>query len=143
MTSPAPTLRLARSGDETLLDRVAAGVFDHPVDPELWRRFLSDPRHHIVVALEGNLIVGMATGVDYIHPDKPAELFVNEVGVASGRRGQGIGRRLLEALLDHGRSLGCREAWVLADPDNAAAARLYRGANGHPSGATMYSFPIA
>lgn len=126
-------IRLLESGDSGILAGVADGVFDEPVDPALAAEFLADPRHHIVVALDDGVVVGMATGVDYVHPDKPPELWVNEVGVADSHRERGIGRQLLEALLEHGRSLGCAEAWVLAEPDNVAAERLYHRAGGSAS----------
>jgi hypothetical protein len=61
-----------RPGDETVLDRVAPGVFDDPIDADGTRRFLADERHHIAVALEGALVVGFASGVHYFHPDKPS-----------------------------------------------------------------------
>jgi hypothetical protein len=68
--------------DEQVLRHVAAGVFDHDVDPALASEFLRDPRHHLVVAIEDGSVVGFASGVHYVHPDKPAELWINEVGVA-------------------------------------------------------------
>jgi GNAT superfamily N-acetyltransferase len=124
------TVRVVGRGDAVVLDRVAPGVFDHDVDPRWTAEFLADPRHHLAVALDAETVVGMASAVHYVHPDKPPQLFVNEVGVAPSHQGQGIGRRLMEALLDHARALGCREAWVLTDYDNAAARRLYAAAGG-------------
>jgi GNAT superfamily N-acetyltransferase len=53
--------------------------------------------------------------VHYVHPDKPAELWINEVGVAPSHQRQGVGQRLLGALFELGGSLGCREAWVLTE----------------------------
>ena len=122
--------RLAGPDDAALLARAAGDVFDHPVDPELTAEFLSDPRHHLAIAIDAGQVVGMASGVHYIHPDKASELWVNEVGVAPEYRGRGIGRRVLAVLLDHGRALGCGEAWVLTDDDNAAARRMYAAAGG-------------
>ena len=57
--------------------------------------------------------MGFASGVDYIHPDKPREFWINEVGVAPSHRDRGLGKAVLRTLLDHARALGCREAWVL------------------------------
>jgi GNAT superfamily N-acetyltransferase len=105
-------------------------VFDDPVDPALTAEFLADPRHHLAIAIDDGRIVGMASGVYYIHPDKAPELWVNQVGVAPEYRGRGIGRRVLAVLLDHGRALGCGEAWPLTDHDNAAARRMYAEAGG-------------
>ncbi|WP_373488805.1 GNAT family N-acetyltransferase [Blastomonas sp.] len=38
-----------------------------------------------------------------------------EVGVAPRWQGKGIAKRLLPLMFDHGRKLGCTEAWVLSD----------------------------
>jgi len=122
--------RLADPRDAGTLLAAADDVFDHPVDAALAAEFLADPRHHLAIAIDDGRIVGMASGVHYIHPDKAPELWVNEVGVAASYRGRGIGRRVLGALLDHGRALGCREAWLLTDDANAAARRMYAAAGG-------------
>lgn len=58
----------------------------NPIDPTWSAEFLRDPRHHIAVAIEDGVVVGIASGVHYLHPDKPPELFVNEVGVAPAFR---------------------------------------------------------
>ena len=123
-------IRLLAPGDERVLARVAPGVFDHDVDPGLTTEFLRDPRHHLAVAIEDGTVVGFASGVHYVHPDKPAELWVNEVGVAPSHQRQGLGKRLLHTLFAHGRDLGCREAWVLTSPANGPAVRLYEAAGG-------------
>jgi aminoglycoside 6'-N-acetyltransferase I len=67
-------IRLLRAGEESILSHTAPDVFDNPVRAELAREFLNDPRHHIVVAIDGNTVVGFASAVHYVHPDKPTEL---------------------------------------------------------------------
>lgn len=124
------------------LDRVAPGVFDGDVEAGRVAAFLEDPRHHMAIAMSGNLVVGMATAVEYVHPDKPAELWINEVGVAPTFRGAGLGRRLVACLLEHGGRRGCKAAWVLTDEGNEPACRLFRGLGGRPSGAQMFEFTI-
>lgn len=124
------TIHLLGPTDAAVLGRVADGVFDGAVDPRWSAEFLADSRHHLVVARTGGVVVGMASAVHYVHPDKPPELWINEVGVALPYRRRGIARRLLHALLAHGRRLGCREAWVLTEAGNAPARRLYTGAGG-------------
>ena len=123
-------IRVLGPDDDAVLMRVAPGVFDHDVDPALSAEFLRDPRHHLAVALESGTVVGFASGVHYVHPDKPAELWINEVGVAPTHQRQGLGRKLLQALFARGRELGCREAWVLTSPANGAAVRLYEAVGG-------------
>jgi len=138
-------IKLLAPGDDCLLRRCAADVFDHAIDPKLTAEFLNDPRHHLAVAVDDNgIVVGMASGVHYVHPDKPAEMWINEVGVASTHRGRGIGRQLLAALLGHARKLGCREAWVLTDRSNTAAMKLYASQGGRefPRDQVMFEFKL-
>lgn len=123
-------IRRLGPGDEAVLSRVNPGVFDHEVEAALAAEFLADRRHHLLVAIDGGSVVGFASGVHYVHPDKPAELWINEVGVAPSHQRQGLGKRLLEALFARGRELGCREAWVLTSPANGPAVRLYESVGG-------------
>ncbi len=145
MTPEDVEIRLLGPGDESVLDDVDPDVFDFEPQSALSREFLADPRHHIVVAIDGKRVVGMASGFHYVHPDKPAQLFVNEVGVAATHQRQRIGQRLVEALLERGRALGCAEAWVATEPSNAAARGLYTKAGGiqDPEGFVLYSFPLS
>ncbi|HEX5630218.1 MAG TPA: GNAT family N-acetyltransferase [Acidimicrobiia bacterium] len=137
-------IRLLGREDGAILHHVAPDVFDFPIVPRWSSEFFDDPRHHLVVALDGELVVGFASGVHYVHPDKPPELWINEVGVAPTHHRQGIGRRLLAALLDHGASLGCVQAWVLTSPANTSARALYAGAGGReaPEHSTMFEFSL-
>lgn len=124
-------IKILASGDDSLLQSVADDMFDDPLLPEATREFLRDPRHHLAVAIDGGSIVGFASAVHYVHPDKAApELWINEVGVAPSHQRRGIGKAILAALLEHGRSLGCSEAWVLTERGNGAALRLYGSLGG-------------
>ncbi len=136
-------VRILRPGDEHVLERVAPDVFDNRVDPELSAEFLADPRHHLAVALDGNTVVGMASAEHYIHPDKPAELWIMEIGVASEYQRSGIGRRLFQALFARGRELGCREAWVGTEYDNHAARGLYEAMGGQAERFVLYAFKLS
>src|SRR5579863_2927308 len=113
------TIRILAATDGAVLEHVAEGVFDNLVHPRWSAEFLADPRHHLAVALDGDSgqVVGMASGLHYVHPDKPPELWIDEVAVAPTHQNQGIGRQMLAALLAHARTLGCVEAWVLTSYD--------------------------
>jgi len=136
-------VRILRPGDAHVLESVAPGVFDNRNDPELSAEFLADPRHHLAVALDEGAVVGMASAVDYVHPDKPAELWIIEVGVAPEYQRAGIGRRLLQALFALGQELGCREAWVGTEHDNEAARGLYEAVGGQAESFVLYSFKLS
>lgn len=87
-------------------------------------------------------MVGFVSGLHYIHPDKPAELWINEVSVAVSHRRRGLGKAMLAAMMARARELGCREAWVLTEAPNAAARALYRTAGGAESEALMVSYDL-
>lgn len=123
-------VRILGAHEAHLLDSIADGVFDDAIHPAWCAEFVADPRHHLAIALDGNTIVGMASGVHYLHPDKPHQLFINEAGVSEAYRCHGIGRRLLATLLSHATALGCESAWVLTESDNAAARKMYAAAGG-------------
>jgi GNAT superfamily N-acetyltransferase len=123
-------IRILHRGDEPVLTRVAPGVFDHPLDPDLTAEFLADPRHHLAVALDGGVVVAMASAVHYVHPDKRPELWINEVGVAPSHQHRGIATALLGALLQTARTRGCVQAWVLTHRSNPAAMKLYASSGG-------------
>jgi ribosomal protein S18 acetylase RimI-like enzyme len=136
------TIKVLSSSDLSLLMNVADDVFDNPVDEKFAREFLEDPRHHIVVALSDGTIIGFASAVHYIHPDKPPELFINEVGVAPAHQNKGVGKAVMKELLRLGRSLGCANAWVLTDRSNTAANGLYKSVGGEAenSDLVLYEF---
>lgn len=122
--------RILGTGDGAVLGRVADDVFDNAVQPALAQEFLGDPRHHLAVALDDGIVIGFASAVHYVHPDKPAELWINEVGVAPTHLRRGVAQTLLRMLFAAGRELGCVQAWVLTDRDNSAAMRLYASVGG-------------
>ena len=130
--------------DAPVLDRLAPDVFDETIEPRWCAEFFADPRHHLVVARSDGSVVGMASAVHYVHPDKPPQLWINEVGVSPSHRRQGVGRRMVERLVQLATELGCTEVWVLTDADNVAANRLYAsaGADVPPAQSVMYTIPI-
>jgi len=136
-------IRQVGPADRAVLDHVADEVFDHAIDPALADEFLSDRRHHLFVAIDGGMVVGMITAVEYVHPDKRLQLWINETGVAASHRRRGIGRMLLDAMLAHARTLGCTDAWLGTDLTNEAANALYRSAGGTAAPAILYAWEFA
>lgn len=136
------TIRMLTEADVSLLLEADEDVFDEPAKPELSAEFLADPRHHMAAAILDGTIVGMASDVHFIHPDKPPAMWINEVGVAERYRRQGIARRLLQTLLDHARKIGCTEAWVATELDNTAARELYRSTRGVEEDIVYYTYPL-
>ncbi|HXW83126.1 MAG TPA: GNAT family N-acetyltransferase [Candidatus Binataceae bacterium] len=123
-------VKVLHAGDDHVLMKVAPEVFDYPVDPALVHEFLVDPRHHIAVAIDDGVVVGFASAVHYIHPDKPPELWINEVGLAPTHRRRGLGKAVLQSLFEVARAQRCKMAWVLTDRSNTAAMALYKSVGG-------------
>lgn len=132
---------IATPDDAGRFDRLDPDVFDEAPDPALLRAFLADPRHHIALAVDrgDGMIVGMCSAIDHFHPDKPPSLFIMELGVATQVRRQGIATRLVATICAHGRTLGCREAWVVADPTPEAVG-FYQSLDATQTGQNLAMF---
>src|SRR5690606_9789188 len=98
-----------------------------PIDAAWLGAYLRTPGHMMVVALLDGQIVGQCAGVIHHHPDKPDELYVDEVGTATTHLRRGIARRMLAELFAWARERGCTEAWLGTEADNGPALALYRG----------------
>jgi ribosomal protein S18 acetylase RimI-like enzyme len=99
----------------------------------------------LIVAVADDQVIGMASGIAYLHPDKPLQLFANEVGVSGRFHRQGVGKKLLAALLHRGLEIGCHEAWVATERSNAAARALYSSVGGKEEDepAIVYVYSLA
>jgi ribosomal protein S18 acetylase RimI-like enzyme len=142
---PDLRLRLARPGD--LADLLAADVFDGPATALAAERFLglpgaADPRNILVLAEMDGRLVGFASGTVLDHPDKPRNLFVQELGVNEEAQRRGIAQALLAVLRAEGRARGCEATWVLTEDDNMPARATYAAAGGsETTGVVMYEWP--
>ena len=130
-------MRIERATDPGALV-AASRLFDHPVPEGGARRFLEAPGHHLLLALDDTgRAVGFVSGVETTHPDKGTEMFLYELAVDEGSRGQGIGRQLVDALAALARDLGCYGMWVSTDHDNLAAQRTYTAAGASDAGSFL------
>ena len=88
---------------------------------------LADTRSQVLVAEADDQVVGLCTGQVVISTAEggPA-ILVEDMVVAEGYRGQGIGRSLLSGLIDWARDLGATRMQLLADRNNQPALDYYR-----------------
>jgi len=129
-------------GDDLAFLNVAADVFDEPVHAQRLAAYLVEPGHLMVLAFDGELVVGQCSAVIHRHPDKVDELYVDEVGTASTHLRQGIATRMVEMMFDWGRELGCREAWLGTELDNVEANGLYNKLGGKAEHMHYYEFKL-
>jgi phosphinothricin acetyltransferase len=135
---PAPTIRLATEHDAGVICRIYnQGIVDRiatleteertPEERRDWLR-LRDPRHPVLVAELAAEVVGWAS----LNPFNPRRAYdhVADLSLYVERqwRGQGVGRRLLEALIALARHLQYHKLVLSAFPWNEAGMRVYRRA---------------
>jgi ribosomal protein S18 acetylase RimI-like enzyme len=134
-----------RSGKAAWLAKAARTLFDAPAELAALRSYLADTRNIFLLATAGNEAVGFlrATSLGQIHTRHP-QMFLYEVAVASAYRGRGVGRALVEKLLQHCRARSFDEVFVLTDPANRAAVKLYlrTGAVTETSGDRMFVYRL-
>lgn len=90
--------------------------------PESFWGELARADRYYVVADDG--VVQAYGGLWIAAPDAD----VQTIAVAPGAQGRGLGRRVLDHLLEHARQDGCRRIQLEVRADNDAAIRLYENA---------------
>ncbi len=134
--------RIATIQDLLAIQQAGKTLFDFDVKKNRAIEFLHDSRHHLMLAFDKNKLVGMVSAVHYVHPDKDPSLFINEVGVVTNYQNRGIGRKLVRLMCEHGKKVGCIEAWVLTDKSNERAKKTYSAAGGilEDANVVLYEF---
>jgi GNAT superfamily N-acetyltransferase len=136
--------RIERITDDVDAVLAASDLFDLPAVAEHTGRFLAAPDHFLFLAYVDDEPVGFISGVETVHPDKGAEMFLNELAVAEPYRRQGTGKALVAALRDLAVERGCIAMWVLTDHDNPGARATYESAGSNAGTShVMYDWPLA
>lgn len=105
-------------------------MFDEPVRPDRLETYLANTANWLFVALKDGEVVGQCAAVVHTHPDKPTELFLDEIGVTPNLRRKGIARNLMKALFALADEAGIEECWVGTEEANAPARALYETMSG-------------
>ena len=104
--------------------------------------FLADAHCFAFAAAEGGEAVGYAFGHLLDRPDGRRAVLLSDVEVDPGHRRRGIATALVAAVLQHGALHDAVEVWVVADPGNAAARRLYETAAGSGVPRVVYTWAL-
>lgn len=134
------TIRHLGPDDLDLLVTVEPELFDGPVTRDRAAAFLADPQHELLVAFDGDHAVAKVTANVLLSPDKPPQMFVNEVDTRESHQRRGLARALMERMLEIGRARGCDGIWLATEADNLPAQALYRALRGEEMPALLYGW---
>ena len=127
----AAIIRQAGPGDEPAVVELVqelAVTFDHPttIDEHYVRHFLASPVSDVLLAFDEDAAVGLlsyAIVPGLFHAADSG--LIESLVVTEGRRGEGIGRLLLQTAVRLLEKAGCVEISVSTGADNEAAQKLY------------------
>jgi ribosomal protein S18 acetylase RimI-like enzyme len=108
-----------------LLDRVAVDVFDEPILLERLFTYLENSANLLIVAVTDGVVIGQVAAVLHRHPDRPTDLYIDNLGVTPEYQRQAIATRLIKEIVTCGKMFGCEEVWLATEIDNTAARALY------------------
>ena len=110
----------------SLLEAVAEDVFDEAIDLNYLAGYLEESNHILCVAVVNGLVVGQVRAIIHKHPYNPAELYIDNAGVAPAYQRQGIAKQLVTEIARLGQQRGCMDIWVGTESDNESAQALYQ-----------------
>ena len=129
-------------GDEALLECVAVDVFDEAIDANWLAAYLAEENHYMIVAVKNGEVVGQIRAVIHKHPDRPDELYIDNLGVTPSLQRQGIASKLLNVVLELGKKLGCEDAWLATERDNIQAKGFYESYGVKAEAMVFYLFKL-
>lgn len=129
-------------GDAQVLEQVAEDVFDDDIDAAKLAAYLAAPGHMMILAVSDGVVVGQTRGMIQYHPDKPTELYIDNLGVTPARQRERIASRLLDELTAWGLEHGCEGTWVATEVDNEPARALYALRGADPDTCVAYFYPF-
>lgn len=121
----AASVHRITAANADLLARVAEDVFDEAIDAAHLQAFVADARHALFVAVADGVAIGQARGMIHLQPDKAPDLYVDNLGVTPAAQRHGVATQLLDALIEWGRTAGCKTVWVATETDNVQANPFY------------------
>ncbi len=99
--------------------------FDGHLTPDYLKKMIDNPLTVIFVALDDNRIIGMATMITY-HKLSKHKAFVEDVVVHEEYRRKGIGKSLMNAVIDKAKELRIDTIHLTSNSKRVAANMLYQ-----------------
>lgn len=121
-----------------------AQVFEHPASlltEDYVQGLLEQPNFWALAAVQGDQVVGGLTA--HVLPmthHMGSELFIYDLAVHPQHQRQGVGRALVQTLVQQAKDQGIADVFVPADNDDTHALDFYRALGGRPSDVTIFDF---
>jgi aminoglycoside 6'-N-acetyltransferase I len=122
---PSVTIVRVEPHNLDVLADVDPDCFDEPVRLDRAAACVASPDAGLFVALVHARVVGQCLAAIHRHPDKPTELYIDDLAVSPGLQRRGIAAALVAHARAWGRARGAEQLWVATEPDNDAARGLY------------------
>jgi GNAT superfamily N-acetyltransferase len=127
-------IRWATPQDEAAFRLLWQGFLDYydvnlaaEVTDFTWKRLIGDDSPlSLRLACEGEQVLGFA--IHHTHPSTWVmgdDCYLEDLFVAQGARGKGVGRALIDDLIVLARAKGCKRLYWNTDKDNTTAQHLY------------------
>jgi len=128
LTNPSNKIRRATTSDAQVVRDALVNVDGRTIlDEAAIGSFLSDPSCYILLAMDGDRVIGSLNGYALHKLYRPEPQFLlYEVGVLPEWRNQGAGTALVQAFVEEARSRGAFEVWVLTERANVSALKMYQ-----------------
>ena len=125
-------------GNAGLLDNLDEDLFNGKINSERLVSYLHERSHVMLLAINEGLVIGQVMAVVHKHPDKPAELYIDDLAVSERFQRRNIATQMVRRLFAIGMERGCEEIWVGAESNNTSAKKFYRSLG--LSASTAYIF---
>ncbi len=135
MTNPL-TIEAAKKADLPAIKSLLTELMEAMTDTEGFdieqsilncRKLMKDPTHQMLVARDNGCILGFinfTTRKTIMHRNSSG--LIDELVVSKNSRGTGVGKQLIQAVIDKCRQLGCSEVEVSTEKNNLNARRFYK-----------------
>lgn len=131
-------LAFAKACEGDWVSCVDPEVFDEDLKPEFLLPYLQDPNHWLLLAWQDGRVIGKCSAVVHLRPDKPCELYIDEIDVTPDFRRRGVAKAMMDRMLDRAEELGIPECWVGTEDDNVPARALYESLAAEPESFVLY-----
>jgi ribosomal protein S18 acetylase RimI-like enzyme len=124
-----------------LLTQLREDATEHAGSITDLKKIVADPNVALIVAKDDERVIGMAT-LYMITKFAKRTAHVEDVVVDSGYRGQGLGQKVMEVLIQTARDEGVKTVHLTSRPERVAGNKLYQKLGFQKKETNVYSLKL-